>query len=545
MANLPERPEYAEGIYQIELTDPVVGGVEGISNRQARQLAGRTGWLRQAIERILSGAQVVARASQLERARRFIFRGAATGEASFDGSSNAVVELTLANSGAKAGTYPVVSIDAKGLVTAGRALRPDDIPALPWSRITSGKPTSLAGYGITDALPASAFNWLNLPGKPTTFLPERHGHAWSEIAATPTTLAGYGITDALRANALTWANLTGKPGAFPPSSHTHPWSAISGTPGTLAGYGITEVPELVRTLGWRTRSAATANEAGGDFNPITRPGCHDILMHGANRNGPGGGYYYVLVFEYAGTNLTQLLVPYSTGGLIYRHRYNNVWGNYSHLLDSNNQHLHAGAPGQVAAFAGAAPPPGWLKANGAAVSRTHYARLFAAIGTRYGAGDGKTTFNLPDLRGEFIRGWDDARGLDASRTLGSVQAAMLSSHGHGASAASAGAHTHSISGSTAAANTAYLSRVRQLHGGATSSIGVPVSGESSNGVTVDAHSISGAFALRFTNSPTAHAHAISGTAASAGAHTHAITVQPAGGHETRPRNLALLHCIKY
>ena len=54
--------------------------------------------------------------------------------------------------------------------------------------------------------------------------------------------------------------------------------------------------------------------------------------------------------------------------------------------------------GQVAAFAMDTPPTGWLVANGAAVSRTTYAELFAAIGTVWGSGDGSTTFNLPDLR---------------------------------------------------------------------------------------------------------------------------------------------------
>ncbi|WP_308184982.1 phage tail protein [Neisseria polysaccharea] len=72
-------------------------------------------------------------------------------------------------------------------------------------------------------------------------------------------------------------------------------------------------------------------------------------------------------------------------------------------------------------FAGQTAPTSWLKANGAAVSRTLYAALFQSIGTTYGAGDGRTTFNLPDLRGEFIRGWDDGRGIDSRRALGSGQ----------------------------------------------------------------------------------------------------------------------------
>lgn len=77
--------------------------------------------------------------------------------------------------------------------------------------------------------------------------------------------------------------------------------------------------------------------------------------------------------------------------------------------------------GAVMPFAMSTAPAGWLKANGASVSRTTYAALFALIGTTYGAGDGSTTFNLPDLRGEFVRGWDDARGVDAARVLGSYQ----------------------------------------------------------------------------------------------------------------------------
>lgn len=81
--------------------------------------------------------------------------------------------------------------------------------------------------------------------------------------------------------------------------------------------------------------------------------------------------------------------------------------------------------GMVSAFARATAPAGWLKANGAAVSRTAYANLFAAIGTTFGAGDGFNTFNLPDLRGEFIRGWDDARGVDPGRALGSWQKGTL------------------------------------------------------------------------------------------------------------------------
>ena len=77
--------------------------------------------------------------------------------------------------------------------------------------------------------------------------------------------------------------------------------------------------------------------------------------------------------------------------------------------------------GAVMHFAMQSAPTGWLKADGSAVLRTQYPALFAAIGTTFGVGDGRTTFNLPDLRGEFVRGWDGGRNIDPGRAFGSAQ----------------------------------------------------------------------------------------------------------------------------
>lgn len=88
------------------------------------------------------------------------------------------------------------------------------------------------------------------------------------------------------------------------------------------------------------------------------------------------------------------------------------------------------APGTTAFFGMTSAPSGWIKANGAAVSRTTYAALFAAIGTTFGSGDGSTTFNVPDLRGYFPRGWVDNGSVDSGRTFGSSQAASVGTHGH-------------------------------------------------------------------------------------------------------------------
>jgi hypothetical protein len=86
--------------------------------------------------------------------------------------------------------------------------------------------------------------------------------------------------------------------------------------------------------------------------------------------------------------------------------------------------------GEVKYFARNTAPTGYLKANGAAVSRVTYSRLFEVIGTSFGAGNGSSTFNVPNLRGEFIRGWDDGRGIDTGRVFGSAQTDAFKSHSH-------------------------------------------------------------------------------------------------------------------
>ena len=85
--------------------------------------------------------------------------------------------------------------------------------------------------------------------------------------------------------------------------------------------------------------------------------------------------------------------------------------------------------GAVMSFAMNSAPTGWLAADGSAVSRTTYATLFAAIGTTYGSGDG-TTFNLPDLRGYFVRGSGTNSDGTASGSFGAKQADDLESHSH-------------------------------------------------------------------------------------------------------------------
>jgi microcystin-dependent protein len=77
--------------------------------------------------------------------------------------------------------------------------------------------------------------------------------------------------------------------------------------------------------------------------------------------------------------------------------------------------------GAVMCFAMNTAPSGWLECNGSAISRTTYAALFSSIGTTFGVGNGTTTFNIPDLRGYFVRGWANGGSVDSGRSFGSTQ----------------------------------------------------------------------------------------------------------------------------
>ena len=190
-----------------------------------------------------------------------------------------------------------------------------------------------------------------------------------------------------------------------------------------------------------------------------------------------------------GTGITALLVDGNariTGilsigqGTITINGNNNTISGISSVTDATGSYLSI-PPGTVISVAASVAPAGYLKANGAEISRATYSALFGCIGTTFGAGTAGTTFSIPDLRGEFIRGWDDSRSADTGRTFGSSQADDIKSHTH------------------------------QLNG------------------------------VYLMNS--------SAAAGNSGARTNdggqAAYTYGTGGTETRPRNIALLHCIKY
>ena len=176
--------------------------------------------------------------------------------------------------------------------------------------------------------------------------------------------------------------------------------------------------------------------------------------------------------------------------------------------------------GAVFCVAVASVPTGYLECNGAAVSRTTYAALFAFIGTSYGAGNGSSTFNLPDLRGEFIRGFDNGRGVDSGRSVASSQGSQNDSHNHSVSITTS---TTSLTGTITKISETYASG----GGGATGVFTKGGSAQASNTPSRVDSSPAGSVSM-----DASHNHSVSGNTANQ------------GGNESRPRNIAMMYIIK-
>lgn len=399
MANIVETPTYDAGVYLIELSDPVVGGTDGISNKQAKALANRTAYLKAQTDDLTANKAPLASPA---------FTGTPTAPTAAPGTSTtqlATTEFVAAGIAAAASPLsndaPAALADVASAGVATTASRADHAHPLPPVATTGSKGLMSASDKATlDAAAPKASPALT--GTPTA----------------PTAPAGTNTTQ-LATTAFVSAAVA---------------DVVGGAPAALNTLG-----ELAAAVGNDANFATTTASALALKAPLASP-----VLTGTP----------TAPTALPGNKTTQLATTAFVDAAV------NV----------------ATPAGAVMAFAMNAAPDGWLKCNGAAISRTTYAKLYLAIGTTFGAGDGSTTFNLPDLRGEFVRGWDDARGVDASRGFGSAQADMFKSH------------THDIPAGTATFQTA------------------------------------------------AGSVWVNGSAKQTGA---------TGGSETRPRNIALLYCIKY
>lgn len=191
----------------------------------------------------------------------------------------------------------------------------------------------------------------------------------------------------------------------------------------------------------------------------------------------------------------------------------------------------AAPAGAVHAFAGASAPTGWLLCNGAAVSRTVYAALFAAIASAHGSGDGSTTFNLPDYRGRMIRGVDGGVARDPDRA---GRTAAASGGNTGDNVGSVQAQSTARNGMTVTNNAVTSLGQSATHSHSTTATAVATGGS----VTFGA---GGTFFLPVTGNNAAS----NGNAS--GDHTHNITSNVTlntGDNETRPINAYVNYIIK-
>jgi len=175
-------------------------------------------------------------------------------------------------------------------------------------------------------------------------------------------------------------------------------------------------------------------------------------------------------------------------------------------LVTNNTNASAPA-GQVATYAMNSCPTGWIPADGSAVSRSTYSVLFSNIGTTWGIGNGSTTFNVPDLRGVFVRGTGtNATGSSTGavgQAVGTYAADTYLNHSHTATSTDAG-HVHTFS-SFGTGNIA----------GAGSSYTLP------------------------------NSYSTGSTGSSTAVITTTVAVSTTGSTETKPKNYGVLYCIKF
>jgi microcystin-dependent protein len=423
----------------------------------------------------------------------------------FDGSRNVTIQTELSTTGVTAGTYGsstrvgIITVDAKGRITSASNVNID------FSKATyadnAGISTNLKG-GIASQIPyqSAANTTAFIPNGTSGQLLRSNGtSAPSWVTATDLSVSKATYAD----NAGISTNLKGGIASqIPYQSAANTTSFIpNGTSGQLLRSNGTSAPS------WVTATAAggiTIQEEGSNVGNQLGITTVNFIGGSVTATSPTAGTANITVT--AASNVTVTQTDYSCdnpitvpgGSTITIGSTSNAYGRKfvqtttpispcdgDIWYDTSGGTTGDNTPaGTVIYHAASAAPTGYLKANGASLSTTTYATLFASIGYTFG-GSG-ASFNVPDLRGEFIRGWDDGKGTDSGRGFGTVQGDAFESH------------THTISN------------------------------------TASDNLNSGAFVKTFFYYNTSQTSPASTGIPSTGS-----------GTETRPRNIALLACIKY
>ncbi|EFF0497077.1 short-chain fatty acid transporter [Escherichia coli] len=465
MGNLNETEKWEENIYQLETSDPVLGGADGISNRAPRQLANRTKWLKKKTEEAAQSLAEHVRSRNHPDATL-----TAKGFTQLSSATNSTSETQAATPKAVKAAYdlaagkapvshthpwsqitgvPAASLTAKGTVQLSsvtdsqsetEAATPKAVKAAydlaagkapvshthPWSQITGVPAASLTAKGTVQLSSATDSQSETEAATPKAVkaaydlaagkAPVSHTHPWSQITGVPAaSLTAKGTVQLSSDINSTSEILAATPKAVKaaydlaagkaPVSHTHPWSQITGVPAaSLTAKGTVQLSSDINSTSEILAATPKAVKAAYDLANGKQPADATLTALAGLATAADRLPYFTGADRAALTTLTAIGRAIIAMGSIKEVL------NYLGLGEGSA--LPVGVP---VPWPTATPPAGWLKCDGRAFTKEQYPVLARVY----------PTLRLPDLRGEFIRGWDDGRKVDTGRKLLSAQGATL------------------------------------------------------------------------------------------------------------------------
>ena len=453
MGNLNETEKWEENIYQLETSDPVLGGADGISNRAPRQLANRTKWLKKKTEEAAQSLAEHVRSRNHPDATL-----TAKGFTQLSSATNSTSETLAATPKAVKAAYdlaagkapashthpwsqitgvPAASLTAKGTVQLSSATdSQSETEAATPKAVKIAYDLARGKYTAQDATTtrkgivqlSSAINSTSetLAATPKAVkaaydlaagkAPASHTHPWSQITGVPAaSLTAKGTVQLSSATDSQSETEAATPKAVKaaydlaagkaPVSHTHPWSQITGVPAaSLTAKGTVQLSSAINSTSEILAATPKAVKAAYDLANGKQPADATLTALAGLATAADRLPYFTGADRAALATLTAIGRAIIAKGSI-----KDVL-NYLGLGEGSA--LPVGVP---VPWPTATPPAGWLKCDGRAFTKEQYPVLARVY----------PTLRLPDLRGEFIRGWDDGRKVDTRRSLLSGQAATF------------------------------------------------------------------------------------------------------------------------
>ncbi|AOR64804.1 phage tail protein [Pectobacterium wasabiae] len=481
MANLSENPQWVDGIYQIETSDPVVGGPDGVSNRQAKELASRTRYLKKEQEK--TGSDLATHAAAADPHTQYAPKANPT----FTGMPKAPTPATDSNSQQVATTAFVHSVGSMklakdqngadipdktafygnvllrgtlgdGMTFANCDKAGDYVVAISDPNKVSDMPTykgqKLYGYGVLHV--SQRYNFVG-----QEYTNHSGDYAWRQkwddgvYAPWVVALSSSRVPTATDVGALS-ENATAQAAvkfATPRTINGIPFDGTANIALTPTNLGLTETVNLAAGALAKAKNGADILDKvafisnlierghlsdGGTFSACNQPGIYRVGTENPasisdmpkNNNGEYLYCYGVLSVQRIAGVITQVYKNHF-GQIATRQSWDDgkAYNNWNVPYDSAINKPTAADVGALSLnelvgipmpWPQATAPSGWLKCNGQIFDQKIYPLLAQLYPSRV----------LPDLRGEFIRGWDDGRKIDSGRTILSLQLDLFKSHYH-------------------------------------------------------------------------------------------------------------------